>query len=238
MSSVLVIFNQAIGACGSKSVILDPEENSPEANICRTFYEQSLTSTLQMGWWNFTQRHEYAALYAAAPGTPEATAENSSWLRTDPPPPWLYAYTMPSDIIQVRTVTYERASRQFAGPQKFRSLTMYDSVNQTYVPVIVTNAPKAIIMYTANVRDVAVFDGQFVDALVSRLAFDICLALTGDLKIYNAKSKVWQQMQAQALASDANEGLGFSTFTPESLVVRGYVDPNDPSLYIPHGVVD
>ena len=238
MASLLDIYNQAIGACGSAKVLSDPNQDAPEARACNTYYEQSLTSTLQMGWWNFAQRNEYATLYAAAPGTIESSSTNTSWFRTDPPPPWNYAYKMPSDIIQVRMITYEAASRIFAGPQRFKSMAMYDAVQGTYIPVIVTNASRAVIVYTANVRDPALFDGQFVDTLVARLAMDMCLKLTADQKLFATRVKVWQQMQNQALTSDANEGLGFIDFIPETLAARGYRDACDPAAYIPMGVIE
>jgi len=112
---------------------------------------------------------------------------------------------------------------------------MYDAINATYIPVVVTNLTKAIGIYTANVRDPSLFDGQFVDALITRLAADMAMELTGDIKVWQKCEKVWKDLQAQALASDANEGLGYVTHIPATLAVRGYNESGDPSLYIPAG---
>lgn len=221
MTSKLDIFNLALIKVGSRTTMSSVEEDGDVGDTLRAAYEQALTSTLQMSWWNFAQRFEYGEVYAVSPLAPTSTTSSAqTWKRTDPPPPWLYAYLKPADCIQVRAIIIQQNGR-FVGPLKFRTATMFDAAQSTYVPVIVTDAPLAINVYTADVRDPSLFDGQMVDAVASRLAKDTALSITGDLKIWQKCESEWQKLLSAAQVSDANEGLGFIDFLPESLATRG-----------------
>lgn len=223
MTNRLDIFNMALGLCGQASTINDPDANNVLANACRSYYPSSLKTCLQAGWWNFAQAYDYLTLRSAMPGTPENPNGDADWTNALPMPPWLYSYLLPKNCIQMRLVISQMDTQR---PSKFARYAQWNAATNVYDNVIGTNASKAIAVYTAEITDTSMFDAQFTDALVHRLAHDICLRITGNDARKKELAGDYQRIVTQALASDANEGFSILDYTPDSLAVRGLQQDN------------
>jgi len=234
------IANRALIAVAARATITDFElENSPEAKLMRALFEPTRDALLRAANWNFSTKTAYLSLLRSAPGTPE-NPDNSSTVwdpDTMPPPPWLYEYLYPSDCIRMRYIPagiwagntaaqifpYGSYTPNMPGPNnavRFEVRTSTDS-NGDQANTIVTNADRALAVYTKRVENSALWDPSFQEAMVFSLAVRVCLQVNGSSEMLaqvkaNAKSLV-----EAARANDGNEGLSKLDHTPDWIRARG-----------------
>lgn len=92
--------------------------------------------------------------------------------------------------------------------------------------VILTNCQNAIGCWTQQMVDPADWSPPFRMALVHALAGYLTLPLTGDKELAKLKIAQANALILEARAADGNEGLTIQNYTPETLRIRGYVDPS------------
>lgn len=146
-TSEVSICNMALGWVGTRS-IASLTENSPEARACGQFYGPAREQTLRDHAWNFAQ----ARVTLAGVTVPDEYPEYS------------YAYAWPSDCLRALKV------RDASGAEAEFEVVLATSGASR---MILTNAETAVLVYTKNVSDPAVFDPLYVRALARRIAADI-----------------------------------------------------------------
>jgi hypothetical protein len=145
-TSIVSIWNMALGWIGTKGVT-SLTENSPERRACEQFYDIARQQTLRDHPWNFAQ-------------TRVALAEVDV---PDTYPEYAYAYAWPDKCIRAHKV------RNDAGEHDFEVVLAADGASR----MILTNTQNAVLLYTADVKDPALFDPLYVRALARRLAADM-----------------------------------------------------------------
>lgn len=218
------ICNLALAAIGTRSKIADLNEGSTEADACATQYDAALEAVLQAAHWNFARKQLSLTLLKNATKSPPDAV----------PQPWMYEYAYPSDCVQGRyimpdmstqpaTVPGAASAPLWVGPNvKFLVSSDVDSRGNPN-KVILTNQPSAILVYTTRIRNVALFDGQFVLALANYLGARICLQLTGDKQKMHDAFQLASGISRDAQASNGNEGITILDTTPDWVRVRGYL---------------
>lgn len=146
-TSEVSICNMALGWVGTRSIAA-LSENSPEARACSQFYGPAREQTLRDHAWNFAQARVTLAEVTVPAEYPE----------------YAYAYAWPSDCLRALKV------RSTAGGDEDFEVVLSTSGASR---MILTNAEAAVLIYTKNVRDPAVFDPLYVRALARRVAADI-----------------------------------------------------------------
>ena len=241
MTSVIEICNEALSLVGTRSTITSLEEDSAEARQCNLRYATVRDQLLGIHNWEFARKMQSAALLKAAPGTPENTESGGPWTHAWPPAPWLYSYSYPTDAIRVRAVVLQpyAISGQTAPifpyaqvsvmPELSRPTRFVKSYDQTpdgdIVAAILTNTPKALVVYTARVENPQFFDTLFRVALINALASEIAFALTGDRAISMSLAEKTNGVILAARVASANEGLTAAEHVPDWLRVRGVAQP-------------
>jgi hypothetical protein len=223
-TSPVDICNLALAAIGTRSKIADLAEGSTEADACATQYDASLEAVLQSAHWNFARKQIALTLLK------DATADPPD----DVPQPWMYEYAYPSDCVQGRyimpdmqtqpaTVPGAASAPLWVGPQvKFLVSSDVDSRGNPN-KVILCNQASAILVYTSRIKNVALFDGQFVLALANYLGARICMQLTGDKQKMEMAFNLADRITRNAQASNGNEGLTIIDNTPDWVRARGYL---------------
>ena len=156
MTSKIDICNLALGYLG-QFPISSLEQGSAPARWFNLFYNPVRDEVLRTHNWAF------------------ATAEKPLIpVQTSLAGPGQWAYKYPADALFVRRV--------FAAPQK--PLLFEERLDSAQgVRVLLTQAPRARVIYTRRVQDETQYDASFVKCLALALACDMAPALTGDVTL-------------------------------------------------------
>lgn len=208
ISSIVQIYNLALNACGERSNISLPTENSRRAEVCNLWYEPVLEQVLSAAPWPEATKILYAA----------ETAEkaDSDWLETEPRPGYQYAYTLPTDCLR---------------PQYLADFTKFQISILGDVKVLNTNTFQAILVYTANITNISLWSAELRMAIVYALSAHVCMAISGKPTRTKMLIDRANQFILDARISAANESTEQYESLPEWISGRGFSDPN-PQKYI------
>lgn len=245
MADITSLCNQALAAVGTRQAIASINEASNEARACLLQYDPTRKHLLRAAHWGFARVYAKFPVLRAHRSTPEALTPvgGGYWTgwdeRYEPPPPWLYAYTVPGDCLAMRYIipSPERGAPAvpfFSSPMEqhpgmgFSPMPKFELAQSTpplntfsKVNVLLTNFSQAIMCYTTDVTDSMLFDEGFSRAFVQGLAANMVTTLTGDLKLYDALLKTANSLILDARVKSANEGLNVMDSIPDWLRVRG-----------------
>lgn len=216
-NSLTGLFNQAVSAAGGEAEITDPGENSREANLCRLWYAVVRDNVVQTGPWSSAQANKRLALFS----TRDTTV---AWGSADPAPGWLYAYSLPADMLRPRYLhSYAEFSRQSIG-------------NKTY---LMTNQSEAVLHYTKRVEDVSQWDGELYMAVLFSLAAHISFTLTKKITLQRELQANAAGRVSLAQMDVANEQHSREEAMPAMLTVRGYgVTPSLTTYSYPYATLN
>ena len=176
------ICNMALSRIGA-SPIEALTEASEAARKCNQFYEHDRRVVLRRYPWPWaTRRVELAAM-------------------TDSPQDYLYAYRYPADCCYLRKIFAVAPDGHFVPLPDVR----YKIVSDETGLVIYTNEPRVVAEYTADVRDAALFDEMFCEALSWKLAASIALKLTGNEQIISMARSEYDLIFNMAVSDAENE---------------------------------
>jgi hypothetical protein len=219
----LGIANQALGVARARTQqITSFSQPGPEASQINLNYADTRDNLLRLFDWGFAKS-------TISLGNPVKSYDptETSWTNAQPPPPWLYSYAMPANIVKVRAV-FGQSVPGIIVPQvpsvdqglAFAYYT-YEVVNDGGVRVIVTNAPGALAVVTLGGLDPSVWDALFTQAMVALLAANICLPLSGDAQLADKLMKDAGNMIEMAKIASANETTDVQHIMPDWLRARG-----------------
>lgn len=199
MFDATAICNAALSHCGTRSKIVSVDEDSTEANACRTHLALVRDATLRLFDWNFARM---TVELEALPG---------------PPARWVYKYALPSDCLRLRRLN----DRPLSEPVAFCELAGDRDSLGAPIAVVLADLSPAWAIYTARVSDPAGWDQGFVDAVTWGLAARICFELTAREDRTRTLTGLWQAASVQAAASSASENsLSAQPGLPRTLQAR------------------
>jgi hypothetical protein len=211
MASEVTICNLALGHIGDSATVssLYPPEGSPQAEHCARLYPLARNTMLEMSPWGFAMRRSTLAQV------------------DNPSSQWLYAYAMPSNVVNVLSVLANDAPDDYEGqfgpvsslpyPPGFIALPQggyytpqpYDlETDADGQQIILTNVANALLRYTVIVTDTTRFSPLFTTALSYLLASMLAgPIIKGDAGAAEAKRcyALFQVFESQAEASDSNQ---------------------------------
>lgn len=203
MTSIISICNLALSRLGTRASIASIDEASVEARLCKAAYANCRDALLRDFDWGFARRIETLAERAEAP-----------------PAGWSHVYSLPNRCARFRGL-WTGAPRAGA-PADWALGNIADTGGNDAVAVF-ANTAQATGLYTRIVDNVELFSASFVHALSWRLAEMIALAITNKESIAQAVTRVALLKVAEAMASEANEGLSATDRSvPDFLQARGY----------------
>ena len=174
------ICNLALGEVGDSYSIMDINETSNQAAVCRLFFEPTRDALLRSHPWSFAR-----------------SLADLSALSADPVFGWDYQYQLPADFIRLV---------EFNGLDAWRTEDDFQVANGPEGGlVLLTDEDAASIVYIKRVTDANLFDPLFVEALTLRLAMRVCTKLTKDDGIKDRLTREAKETMARARQTDANE---------------------------------
>jgi len=148
-ASIGGLCNQALFMLGQKSIISLTEDNEA-ARLCNGRYAYNRDCSIRAYPWNCATKDATLAQSATAPVYADFD----------------HKYALPTDPYCVRVLSLKE-QKDYGYKWKIRGRFLY------------TNADTAYILYLARITDVNEMDVMLREAIASRLAADICYALTG-----------------------------------------------------------
>lgn len=182
--SQISIWNRALGFLGTRNVASE-RENTPEALQCRLYWDSARRQVLRDFPWSFAQRRVWLARLPLPEGFERE---------------FRFAYALPADCLKVHEVRHEGIA-----PRPFNlARNMADAAGSG--AFLVTDAARALLLYTGDVRNSRLFDDLFAHMLSRKLAALIAVPL---LKNNSQKvgelEKLYTESLPQARQATASE---------------------------------
>ncbi|OHV24944.1 hypothetical protein EOS93_25190 [Rhizobium sp. RMa-01] len=187
MASVVSICNLALSNVGKQN-ISDLTEASAEARACNQFYVISRDRLLQSFHWS-------------AAGKSASLAE----VTNDKPGAWKYAYTRPTDCLQIRWIRRQYVADPADDCVRFDLRSEFQSPYEIEGDKLYCNLSPCLLRYTFRLTDPTKFSPLFIDALSWHLAARIAMPLTRDPKVRADALAVAKSTQVEAEAADAGQ---------------------------------
>ena len=169
--SQIDIWNRALGFLGARSVASE-RESTPEVLQCRLYWDSARRQVLRDFPWSFAQRRAWLALQAL----PQGYA-----------PEYRFAYALPENCLKVHAVRHEGISNR---PFCLALNTAGDG------SLLLTNASRALLLHTEDVRNSRLFDDLFAHMLARKLAALVAVPL---LKGNGQKAAELEQLYTASL---------------------------------------
>jgi hypothetical protein len=175
-ASETTICNQALGKLGVPRII-DLDEESTAARICRLHYSETRDEVLRHHRWNFAIKRVELTL-----------------LSTPPAFGWGYQFELPTDCLRVIEVNnWDLSRRQGAWEIEGK--------------VLLSRYSTALIRYIARIEDANKFDSLFVEALALKLAAKIAMPINGSSDMMEKFLGEYEKVTgSRARRTDAFEG--------------------------------
>lgn len=225
MTAPTDIWNQALSQMGARTQVtsINPSDGSPAGDAGSLLYTARVQALLRAAHWNCARYQVVLTLLKAAAGTPP----NVNGSGPLPPIPFLYSYAKPSDCLQGRFVMPTPAPEPAVSPPlttgpvqvlpflgirtSMPFVFALDNNTQTppaKVPVILTNAFKAQLVYTTDIsQQPDLWDASLVDAAVAYLGAWAVNALNMKSSLLQERAAVAKELVMQARIADGNEGV-------------------------------
>jgi hypothetical protein len=221
--SDVALCNLALDAAMCRSSISAIGEASAEGQACARHYEQAKEAVLRCTHWNFARKQVNLAVLQDATLTPP-----------DPvPQPWLFEYAYPSDCLLARMVMPQLinplGTPESAGLNPRLRATRFvvaqdNDPNGNAIPVILSNAPQAQIVYTVRITNPNLFDAMFIETLVLYLGAKLARTLTGNEQRAQSLFQQAAGLEKRAQSMNGDEGLTVIDTMPDWMRVRGFLD--------------
>lgn len=228
--------NRALLSVGARAQIssLNPSDGSVEGDAVSVLWTPTFEQLARSAKWNCLRNQVTLGLLAAAQGTPENPSGTSYPL---PPDPWLYAYSYPSDCLDMQFIvpslptmvgntvpstTINNAAGAWLPSQgQIPYVVSYapDS-NGSPLVVILTNQDQAQAVYTVNQPNPAAWDSLFQAAFVASLGAFLVPPLSLSMSLMQLSMRTAEAAIAQARVADGNEGVTSMDHLPDWMRAR------------------
>lgn len=204
------LYNLALSAVGTRSLVSSPTEHSREAQACNLWYEPVRDQVLRAAPW--ASAKDVAALAVSA-----ERDYSLDWAAGDPQPPWRFRYGLPATYLRARFLdTYAR----------------FDLGQYNGAPSLFTDVELPVLTFTAKQTNLGAWDADLYMAIAYGLAAHIGMPLTGKPQ---RAANAMQEANAKiimARVNAANEQQMTFDSLPDWLSVRGASISSAPSQYI------
>lgn len=184
VTSSVAIGNMALSHIGNSQAIEDlyPSELTQEAFQVTQWYDHARLELLESFDWNFARSRVALSEHADDP----------------PSGQWSYRYEYPSDC--VRALELENPVGRQADKVAYE--VEYSGNEKT----ILTNQEDAVLVYTKNIENTALFSRKFIVTLSYLIAAYIAFPLTGNIQVQESMGQKFARSFRSATGVNAQEG--------------------------------
>lgn len=194
MTSVVGICNRALQKLGA-SAISALDENSKNARECSSAYESLRDAELRSHPWGFAIKRVQLPASSTAPAFGRARM-----------------FTLPADNL--------RLLAQYPELNDNHNDWQVESDNEGSPAILTNDAAPLNVRYVARMEDPTVFDAMFVEALASRIAYELCEAITQSNTKKQAAAQDYTRAISEARRINAIERVAQKPPEDEWVTVR------------------
>ena len=199
------IINDSLVRIGYRLRIGSIYEGSFAAKKALDIYGQTRDEILRQNDWGFAERNVVLSLLKTAPALPGGgygyippTVWNPA---QNPPLPYLFSYTYPSDCLKVRAIKRTPLFLPNVDPRPVIYKISNDTSGSPAMKILSCNIVNAELTYTGQVTDPTTWEADFAEALCAALARLLAPSVNPDI----LKIAVPDEAQTKATA-EANQG--------------------------------
>lgn len=208
------LYNLALSACGTRSLVSVPGEASRESEICDLHYPVVRDIVMSAAHWTSLKAAVSLPLLASRD-------QNSQFASGDPLPNWLYAYGLPPDYLH---------------PRYINAWSRFEIGIHNNAKALFANDSVVVLTYTRRVDVLQLLEPNLYHAIAYALASAISLALHGKVSRAKLNIEMANKHIVEARATDANKDYKMFESIPPWLAARGVTQPGMFSEFIyPHG---
>jgi hypothetical protein len=226
--SIVEVWNIALGYCGHFSTVSAINENSSEANICRTFFSSCLKSELSISKWDFSVKRSKLSLIYDGFSSDNNIAQDYRFIYAYPADCLAPLYILQDYTDLNKNEHYLKYKRQSLNTISFdtKIINVSDYVDDlsnsnNNKKVIFTDKENPILEYNFYQEDVSLWSPLFVDLVSLSLAMRIANPLKMDNgQTMAAISKQYQYVLNNALAINSHSYKNDPILTTDSVYSR------------------
>lgn len=176
ITSVPDVVNLALAGIGRRDRIASIYEGSAAAKAALDVYSQTRDEMLRTVDYGFAERNVNLTLLKSA--NANGYFPPNQWSgTTNPPPPWLFSYTYPTDCLKVRAIKEQPLFAFNYTPQPVVFKIENDNYYTPARKVILCNIADAQMVYTGQVTDPSTWEASFTEAFAAELGRRLAPAL-------------------------------------------------------------
>ena len=195
----LGIYNQALSAVGSDSLISGLSEASRERELCDVWYETVRDNVLKSMRWSGLRTTSRLALLVERD-------QDEAWVDADPDPDWQYIYAAPADMLY---------------PWYMSDFSRFSLTTRNGARAINSTMEAALFLYTRLEPNPALWGADVYMAVAYALAAAIAKPLNGRRSIANDCLQMANAKILEAREAAANEDNVPQDHMPDWLIARG-----------------
>lgn len=182
MPSVVSICNMALDRIAYADPLSDiTDQNHAGAAVCSRWFEHCRDEVLRAHRWPFASRTQTLALVAE-----------------DPTDEWGFSYRYPADCLRARRFVSALGDAD-------HTRQPYDISSDASGRLILCDVEDAVLLYTARIADPVLFPEDFVSLLAWKLAAEIAIPLTREMRMAANAADQYRLSLARAIAANRNE---------------------------------
>ena len=212
MQNLANLFNQALTSVGHAADVTDPTAKSRSTDLLNLWYPVARRAVFTAAHWPSLRKT--ARLSLAAERNPDI-----DWAAADPTPGYLYAYAIPSDMLQ---------------PQFLADYTPFKLGRLGATRVINTNVQSPLLNYTVDEENLTIWEPDLYRAVIWSLAGCINMAKNGKMNVTEKLERQTMGLISQANVISANSEDEYFDSIPSFWQNTGFTVPQvAPSYFYP-----
>lgn len=210
--TITTICNKALSLIGEEPITSYDNDTSLAARACRAHFDLVLASLLEEGHWTFP-----TVEVELKKAVDEETEEPLSFSAEEMP----YVYEVPEHCVIIHSVYGEGERHNEDTPAQWDLRYFPEETKKFIISNIDSDDRKLYCEYLFSPDNLEIYSASFLKALVSGMAYSICMEITKDLQRTQFMLQLYEKDKADALRKSMNEDLSEHEYTSPFISCRG-----------------
>lgn len=209
--SITSVCNKALSLIGEEPITSYDNDTSLPARACRAHFDLVMGTLLEEGHWTFPTVEKRIVKALDEDNNPiEYVAEEMK-----------YVYEIPANCVLIHSI-YGEGQRHNENIEVKWDLRYIPEYSKKYIISNINSEDhKLYCEYLFSPDNLEIYSASFLKALVSGLAYSICMEITKDLQRTQFMLQLYEKDKADALRKSMNEDLSEHEYVSPFISCRG-----------------